>query len=191
MAGILNLSPHSQALAAVVVGAALATLSGVAATQLESFFKRRERERLAALLFGELLATLEIVLSVAAHSRSRGEPYGPITRRILRAARREIDIYDRNREALYDLRDAALRVDVHSLVLRMVMPLDGVLDGAASETVAVETLDQGFEALMEMAARLPGVIARLGRIARQRFEQYGKLRAEALPEDDNDFTPPP
>jgi len=177
---MLDLSPHAQTLAAVVVGAVLATLSGVAATQLEAFFRRRERERLAALLFGEVLCALEIILATAAQARAHGEPYGPITRRTLRAARREIEVYDRNREALYDLRDADLRVEIHALVVRMAMPLEGVLDGAeAPGAAAAETLDQGFDFLMEMAGRLPAVVARLGKIARHGFEQYGRLRAEA------------
>jgi len=184
--GIPDLSPHSQALAAVVTGAVLATASGVVATQLEAFFKRRERERLAALLFGEVLSALEVILATAAQARRQGDPFGPITRRTLRAARREIEVYDRNREALYDLRDADLRVNIHALMVRMAMPLEGILDGAeAPGGAAAESLDQGFDFLMEMAGRLPGVVARLGKIARHGFEQYGRLRAEAARDTDS------
>ena len=78
-------------------GALLATVSGIAANQLEAFFRRRERERAAALLFGEVLSTLRVILEGAERTRHVGVAYGPVTRRMLHAARREIDIYERNR----------------------------------------------------------------------------------------------
>ena len=105
----LEMSPHGETLVAVVVGALLATVSGIAANQLEAFFRRREREKAAALLFGEVLSSLRVILEGAERTRRIGRPYGPVTRRMLHAARREIDIYDRNRENLLDLREATLR----------------------------------------------------------------------------------
>src|SRR5450432_3194940 len=86
---LLEFATHSDTLLAVVVGAVLATFSGIAATQLEAHLKRRERERDAALLFGELLSTLRILLDNAIVTRGRGDPYGAITVRMLRAVRRE------------------------------------------------------------------------------------------------------
>jgi hypothetical protein len=49
---VFEFATHSDTLLAVVIGAVLATVSGIAATQLEAYLKRRERERDAALLFG-------------------------------------------------------------------------------------------------------------------------------------------
>ena len=165
--------PHSDTLLAVVAGALLATLSGIVATQVESFFRRRQRERDAALLFGELLATLGVLLTAAADTRGVGDPYGPITLRMLRAGRREIDIYDRNRESLYDLRDGALRVEIHSLVVRMTMPLDGILDSAGEPAEALRAArDQGFGFLTETAGQIPALVTRLGRLARHSFDGY-------------------
>jgi hypothetical protein len=124
-------------LSAVIVGAILATVGGLAATQLESIIRRRERERSAALLFGEILAALGLITQLADAARARGDPYGPFTTRLLRAAQREAEIYDRNREALYELRDAGLRARIHTVMVRITLALDGVFD-AATEIPAAE-----------------------------------------------------
>jgi hypothetical protein len=167
---------------AVVLGALLATISGVVGNQLEALMRRRERERSAALLFGEVLSTLRVLLEGAADFRRRDPPYGFVTRRMLRAARREIDIYERNRESLVDLRDARLRTDVHALSLRIAMPLDGVLDsfagaegggaGLDGEASGDEARDRGFAFMMTNVDQIPGLVARLGRIARHSFDHF-------------------
>jgi hypothetical protein len=176
-----ELSPHSETLVAVVLGATLATVSGMLATQVEAHLKRRERQRDAALLLGELLSTLHILLHQAARTRGFGDPYGPITVRMLRAARREIDLYDRNRELLYDLKNAPLRRTVHGLVVQIAMPLDGVLDAsdalsAGASDPAFDPLrtarDQGFDFLIGLSEEILPVLERLGRLAHHRFEPY-------------------
>src|SRR5215472_4872258 len=93
----------------VILGALLATMGGLAGGQLEYFFESRRRERDSALFFAEVLSTLKIILDLATNARKIGDPYGPITMRMLRSARREIDIYERNRETLYALRNGELR----------------------------------------------------------------------------------
>ena len=93
-------------LIAVVLGAILATIGGFSATVLERYLDKRERERNSALFFGEVLSTLAIIVRFADETKKIGEPYGPVTMRMLRSARSELDIYDRNRETLFDLRDA-------------------------------------------------------------------------------------
>ena len=177
----LDVSPHGETLLAVLLGALLATLSGIVANQLEAFFKRRERERDAALLFGELLSTLRLLLDNAREARGRGDPYGPITTRMLRAVRRELDIYDRNRERLYDLRHAGLRMKIHALAVRMTMPLDGILDvtaelAARPEEPSLKGLrdarDQGFDFLMQTTTEIPSTVADLGRLVRHTFSVY-------------------
>jgi len=174
----LDFNPHTDTLVAVVLGALLATVSGIIANQLESYFQRRERERSAALLFGELMSTLKIILENADRTRAFGDRYGPITRRMLHAARREVNIYDRHRVALMDLRDAALRVDIHNVMVRVAMPLDGVLDSIAARDPSETTREQAFDYLMENVGRLPGLVARLGRLAGHSFDQY---RDEIVP----------
>ena len=161
---------QSETLIAVVLGAFLATLSGFAAAQLEGFFARRRRERDAALLFGEVFSTLGILLESARRARGRGDPYGPITLRMLRGARRELDIYDRNRESLCELRQGELRVTIQSVVVRLAMPLDGLIDPQGALDAA--TRDQAFEYLMDCAAEMPPVIARLSRVCGHSFEHF-------------------
>ena len=175
---------------AVVLGAVLATLGGVVATYLERFSSRRERERKAALLFGEVLATLDLILGIAGRSRGLGDPYGAITMRLLRSARREIDVYERNRERLFELGDGELRVRIHTMMVRVAMPLDDIFDitsdlaearqaltptpdsGEVEDKVAAlaERRDGQFDFLLETAAHLPGLISRLEPLARQSFQ---------------------
>jgi len=170
----------------VILGALLATMGGLVGGQLEWFFESRRRERDAALFFAELLSTLKIILDLAVNSRKIGDPYGPITLRFLRSARREIDIYERNRETLYAIRDGDLRANIHTTILRLTMPLDGLFDStSAIETVIAqlkaphlpeadreelelrlknirENRDGGFDFLTETAEQMKPLVASLG-----------------------------
>lgn len=112
----------------VILGAILATAGGLAANQLEWRAHTRRRQRNAALFFGEVLSSFATILKRADETKKIGDPYGPVTLRLLRSARREIDIYERNRENLLDLRDAALRARIHALTIRLSLPLDGIFD---------------------------------------------------------------
>jgi hypothetical protein len=131
-------------LVAVVIGAFLATIGGYLASQIEHGVRRRERERSAALLFGEILASLRLILGLADQARGRGDPYGPVTMRLVRAAHREADTYDRNRETLFDLADPVIRARTHTLLVRLTLALDGVLD--AHEQADAARLALGTEA---------------------------------------------
>ncbi|MBV9330830.1 MAG: hypothetical protein JOZ55_04685 [Alphaproteobacteria bacterium] len=178
----------------VILGALLATLGGLAGGQLEWFFESRRRERDAALFFAEVLSTLKIILDLAADTRKIGDPYGPVTLRMLRSARREIDIYERNRETLYTLKKSDLRARVHTIVLRISMPLDGLFDS----TTAIDALqaqsklaglpeeerieldhriaqikvnrDVGFDFLMEASEGIKSLVQDLGNISREDFQ---------------------
>jgi hypothetical protein len=113
---------------AIVLGSILATAGALAATQIEWRFERRRREQHAALFFGEVLSTLLVILNMAKRVKAIGDPYGPITMRMLRQAQQEIGIYERNRENLYSLRDAEIRARIHSAVLRISSPINGIFD---------------------------------------------------------------
>ena len=163
-------------LAAVVIGAALATLGGILAGQIEHHLIRRERERNAGLLFGEILAALNMILQLADEARGRGDPYGPITMRILKAAHRETQIYDRNRELLFAVRDATLRARTHILLLQMSLTLDSVFE-AASETAArthegQASLAGGFDFLLELRKGIPDLLEKYKRIAKYGFDAH-------------------
>jgi hypothetical protein len=176
-----DLAIHSETLWAVLLGALLATLSGLLATQFEAHLRRREREHDAAQLFGEVLYTLEVLIRRADAARGHGDPYGPITFRFLSAVRRELDIYDRNRETLHHLRDGALRLRMQTLMVRLSLGIDGVLDphealkslsasapdGSADELAAAR--ERGFAFLMESAAEIGDLMKTLSRRAGRGF----------------------
>ncbi|MBS0471007.1 MAG: hypothetical protein JSR60_08045 [Proteobacteria bacterium] len=183
---------------AVFLGALLATIGGFTATQLEWHLERRRRERNAALFFGEVLATMNILLNFAADTKKIGDPYGPITQRMFRSAVNEIDIYNRNRETLYDLRSADLRARIHTLTLRIAMSIDGIFDTTSTIVSLQDQLREGliaearqadaeqrianlttsregsFDFVMESSAQLKAVIRDLEPIARFNFDDVEK-----------------
>ncbi len=164
---------HADTFAAVTLGAVVATVSGVVANMWEARVRQVQRERAAALLIGEAISTMYAILQGALRSMSVGDRFGVVTRRMLLQARREIDIYERNRELLIDLRDAKLRVDLHSLMVRIAMPLDGVIAsfemGGASDDNARE---RGVEFMAESLTKFPPMIGRLARVAGRKFDDY-------------------
>ena len=170
--------PHTETLLAVILGAVLATVSGLVASHVETRMRRRERQRDAALFMGELLITLWVILEQAAQFRKTGEPYGPVTTRMLRSARREVDLCERRREQLYDMRDPRLRREVHGLVVRLSLPLDGLLDAIDATRAGNagpgfdRTRDQAFGFLMEVRANIPPLVERLGTVAGEKIEAY-------------------
>ncbi len=169
---------------AIVLGAVLATFGGLAATQIEWHFERRRRERQSALFFGEVLSTLVIILRIAKQTKGVGDPYGPITMRMLRQAQREIGTYERNRETLYNLRNAELRSRIHTLVLRISTPLDGIFD-------TTEEIAKGRAQLRSpefTAEERQEIDARIGRLTEMRengfaFIEEGMNDVEILVKD--------
>lgn len=180
----------------VILGALLATAGGLAGGQLEYFLEGRRRERDAALFFAEVLSTLRIILDLATDSRKIGDPYGPITMRMLRSARREVDLYERNRETLYAIKKGDLRARIHTIVLRLSMPLDGLFDAEnalaaiatqlkvpnlpESEREQLErrsvligqTRDGSFEFMTETLVQMKSIVEELGAISGQDFESF-------------------
>ena len=136
---------------------------------------RRERERDAAALFAEVLRTLKLYLDLSHESYGRGEPFGSITLRMLRSARRELDIYDRNRETLFLLRHGPLRFETLALMGRLTFALDRVLEhtdslaGDLSNEVRAELIDgrqQAYSFLTECAAQMPDLVERLSTLGK-------------------------
>jgi hypothetical protein len=123
---------------AIVIGAVLATAGGITASQLEHRVDTSRSKRQAALFFGEIMAMLGIVVTSAERAKRIGDPFGPVTMRLLRTVRREIDVYDRNRERLFEIPDPALRARIHMVLLRATMGVEGAVE-AAEEVTAIET----------------------------------------------------
>lgn len=126
--GAYDFLSNFSTVGAIVLGSILATAGALIATQIEWRVERHRREQQAALFFGEVLSSMLSLLRIARRVKGIGDPYGPVTQRILRQALQEIGIYDRNRENLYNLQDAHVRVRIHTLVLRISSPLNGILD---------------------------------------------------------------
>jgi len=165
---------------AIIVGAVLATIGGFVATQIEWILEQRRRERNAALLFGEVLSTLTVLMGAADRARGIGDPYGRVTIRMLRTARAEIDIYDRNREALYDLRNADLRARIHMNVLRIAMPLEGVFDATREvETAQLRLKAPGLSEIerLELEAAIAGLNEVRGGAFDFAMETVGKMKS--------------
>ena len=116
--------------------------------------------------------------------------------RLLRAVRRETDTYDRNREQLYDLRDPTTRAQIHGLMVRITLALEGVtdaaeqigmLDGATSgltlddpirrelaaqRALQAETRQTTFDFMVEGASQLKPIIEALGPLSKQSFAKH-------------------
>lgn len=185
---IPNFGTPGDTMVAVVLGALLATLGGFLAARLEAWLRRGERERDAALLLGEIVFTFGMIIKMAAESRAIGDPYGSITMLMLYGARREADAYERNRERLADLRDAALRIRAHTLMITLSMSLGGILDASeridrAPDTAAGRATadrdrasrDGSFDFITQTVSSLDPILARLGTIARISFDGHEAL----------------
>jgi hypothetical protein len=66
----------------------------------------------------------------AERARGIGDPFGPVTMRLLRMVRRELDVYDRNRERLFELKDPIMRAHIHRTLLRTMMGVEGTIESA-------------------------------------------------------------
>ena len=172
----------------VAVGAVLATMGGILGGQIENRLNRKERQRSAALLFGEILAGLRLILRLANQSRGHGDPYGPVTMRIMKAALRETQVYDRNRETLFAVHDPKLRTETHILLAQLSLTIEAALEGweelkalqkeAAAEDAAtarraeiIGGLGGSFDFLMELHGELQPLIVRYERLAGQSFAE--------------------
>ncbi len=180
----------------VVLGAVLATLGGFVATQVGVSMERRRRGRGAALLCGEVLAAIGVLLRNAEETALQGSLLDPLPSRFLRAARRELDVYDRNRELLFSIDNATLRARLHSFMVRLSIPLDRLIDDQAryldlraaagtapdrlSEIKAV--METSFQFLRESRQLIPGLLSLLRPLARNSFDTYAGIGLRGVPE---------
>ena len=172
---------NASTLIGVVIGAVVATAGSFAASWYERQLFRREREADAALVFAEILRSLSLEIAVVRAAHARGDPFGAITIRMCRAVRREVDIYDRNRERLFVVRDAHLRRQAATLIGRLTFAVERVLDNTDAlaarpdEAERAELLagrDQAFEFLVECSEELPGLSDQFAAVANTRLPAY-------------------
>lgn len=141
-------------LLAVVIGAMLATIGGVVSEHYEDAIERRRRERDAARFFGEVLGSIDTLVARALYSQQFGDPWGPVTMRLFRTAMREAEIYDRNRERLFDIRDMELRERIHKHVVSEIFPLEAIIEGSERIAAITERLDEDLAISDERRAKL-------------------------------------
>ena len=170
MREIPEIGHEASTLIAVGMGAVLATIGGFLATVYEARLHRRERERTAALTFGEILASLRVLIRAAESSHAIGDPWGQLTMRMFRTARRELECYERHRTALPDLRDTDLRLALHAAAIRVQLALDGILEGTDNGQ-----RQSSFEYLLEVAPGLDDLVHRLVPVAGQPITPYETL----------------
>lgn len=199
----LDFISNLSTLWAVVAGAVLATTGGLVATQLEHRVETKRRERQSALFFGEIMSMVRVTAEAAERAKGIGDPYGPVTMRLLRMVRRELEVYDRNRERLFELKDPVTRAHIHTTLMRIIMGVEGTME-AASDVAEMETeiaskpdmqdarrqlllsrianqkerRDLSFEFLTEMTAQAVEIAKRLEPIARVSFDELIKATKE-------------
>ena len=130
-------------LLAVVIGAMLATIGGLIGEHYEDIIERRRRQRDAARFFGEILGSIDTLIDRALHSQQFGDPWGPVTMRLFRTAMREAEVYDRNRERLFDIQEMDLRSRIHVHVISEIFPLEAIIEGSERIASITEFLEDG------------------------------------------------
>ena len=118
-------------LLAVALGAILATTGALLAELVQDRLNRKRRERDAARFFGEVMSSMDRIIEAAINSQAIGEPWGPVTTRLFRTSLREAQVYERNRERLFDIRDMGLRTRIHTHMVRKSFPIDAIVEYAA------------------------------------------------------------
>jgi hypothetical protein len=122
---------------AMLLGAFLASLGGFTVAWVLDRMERRREERSIALVCLDLLTTLHVMTNLARDARGRGDPYGPLTMRLIASCRRDLEVYQRNRERIADIQDPAVRSQIYTCMIRVSMAIDGVL----TETELLPTLN--------------------------------------------------
>ena len=115
-------------LLAVVVGAGLATIGGLIGEHFEDLIARRRKERDAARFFAEIMGSIDALVGRGIESQSIGDRWGPVSMRLFRSAMREAEIYERNRERLFEINDQELRRAIHAHLISETFPLEAIIE---------------------------------------------------------------
>ncbi|MEM7460139.1 MAG: hypothetical protein AAF331_11790 [Pseudomonadota bacterium] len=125
---VFDFIDNLDTLLAVVIGALLATGGALVAELVQDRLGQKRRERDAARFFGEILASVDLILDRAFQSMDVGERWGDVTQRLFKTALDEAAIYERNRERLFEIRDMELRRIIHVHFLTEIVPLTALID---------------------------------------------------------------
>ena len=189
---------------AMIIGAFLASIGGFFVAWLLDRMERSRQERSIALVCLDLLSSLGVLTQLARDARSRGNPYGPYTIRLIRSCMRDLDVYERNRERISDISDPDIRAEIYQCMARMTLAVEGVLaeteiiaandeaiaaarakgDGAKAETLTEERnerserRDASFDFMTETTQDLGGPLAvKLRAVARTEAQNLAAIVA--------------
>lgn len=108
----------------------MTALGAFTATQLTIVVDRRRQARAAMLLCGEVLAVVRRFLRHVHEQRQAMGALDARSWRMLHAARRELRVYERNREILLHIHDPHLRARIHSIMVRLTIPLEVLMEAS-------------------------------------------------------------
>src|SRR5215470_16391942 len=83
---VFDLAGAGAQLAAMLTGAFLASAGGFFVAWLLDRMQRKRQERSIALVCVDLLVGLAVIVNLAKSSAGRGDPFGPLTMRLVRRA---------------------------------------------------------------------------------------------------------
>ncbi len=150
---------------AMIIGAVLASAGGFFVAWLLDRMERKRQERSIALVCLDLLTSLGVMTQLAQSARGRGDPYGPVTLRLVRGCQRDLEVYERNRERIADIADPEVRAEIYQCMARMTLTIEGIL----GET---DVIAQKDEAIAHARAR--GDVARADELAVERLDRCGR-----------------
>lgn len=125
---IFDFVGNLDTLLAVLVGALLATGGSLLAEIVQDRLGRKRRQRDAARFFGEVITSVTHIFDLACESQKIGDRWGGYSKVLFQTASKEAEVYERNRERLFDVGDMNLRFAIHSNMLRTVSPLANVIE---------------------------------------------------------------
>ncbi len=195
-------------LLAVFIGAVLATGGALLAEIIQERTNRKRRERDAARFFGDILMSIDQILDFAFRSQDLGEKWGSITIRLFKTGLKEAEVYERNRERLFDISDMKLRGRIHSHFLTEIFPIEALIENCEEFTAIEHALggdikfskketEKSKARLLELQdAREAGLAALKSEHAKtddlcKDMEKIAKVNFSALANKNNIQAPPP
>lgn len=194
-------------LIAVFIGAILATGGALLAEIIQERTNRNRLERDAARFFGDILLSIDQIISFAFRSQAIGDKWGNVTIRLFKTALKEANIYERNRERLFDIRDMQLRSRIHSHFLTETFPIEALIENTAEIASLQQSLSGDIKPSKKQtaiakariteleAAREVGLAALEREHARtkeicEKLEKIAKIEFDTVVSEDNLPLPP-
>ncbi len=148
-------------LLAVFIGAILATGGALVAEIIQERTNRKRRERDAARFFGDILKSIDQILDFAFHSQSIGEKWGGVSLRLFKTALKEAEVYERNRERLFDILDMDLRSRIHSHFLTETFPIEALIESSVEINSIEDVLGREHKPAKKEAEKLQKQLQKL------------------------------